>query len=552
VSAPAALDELVETLKHLPEEERERVAREAAEATGDMVWVPSPGPQSDAYFSHADILLYGGQAGGGKSQLVIGWGVNEASNGMIFRRELSQADGLERDGRTIIGNLAGYNGSDHEWTWSDGRSLKIGGMRDADSWIAHAGRERDYMAFDEAGEFLEVQVASILAWLRAEPGRRTRLILASNPPRSSDGLWLIEWFAPWLDKHHHLYPTPPGDLRWAFYANGRTIWVDGPGEHKLEGETYIAKSRTFIPASLEDNPYRNTPEYRAQLQSLPEPLRSQLLYGDFEVGLKDDANQAIPTAWVRAAMARRSPRPPQGARMCAIGVDASGGGEDPMVQAIRYDGWFDELVKTPGADIPQDRAGSYAAGVVLTERQHGALIVVDLGGGYGGPLYEHLKANNIECRGFKGAESTNRRSRAGNLAFVNKRSAAYWLFREALDPDQPGGSPIQLPRDPRLLAGLTAPRFEVTPNGIRLEAKSRRASGGTPGVKERLGFSPDEADAVVMAWFEGPRFDLSYQALDLVNSRPDNRPDVRPLGRNKRGQQPVVVMGRRYAVRHRR
>jgi hypothetical protein len=180
---------------------------------------------------------------------------------------LSQADGLERDGRAIIKDMATYNGADHEWTWPDGDTLKIGGMKEADAWVSHAGRERDYIAFDEAGEFLEQQVAAISAWLRAEPGKRTRLILASNPPRSGDGLWMIEWFAPWLDKSDPRYPTEPGRLLWAFFANGKTVWVDGPGAYVHGGEKYIAKSRTFIPASLEDNPFRNTPEYRGLLRS---------------------------------------------------------------------------------------------------------------------------------------------------------------------------------------------------------------------------------------------------------------------------------------------
>jgi hypothetical protein len=93
------------------------------------------------------------------------------------------------------------------------------------------------------------------------------------------------------------------------------------------------------------------------------------------------------------------------------------------------------------------------------------------------------------------------------LKFVNTRSAAYWQFREALDPDQPGGSPIRLPNEPRLLAGLTAPTFEVTPNGIKIEPKVKRDERGrvTGGVMAKLGFSPDEADAVVMAWFAGPK-----------------------------------------------
>lgn len=537
---PGQLDEVIAKLNSTIPKERSKAIKNAKTATARYVWMPNPGPQSDAYLSKADIVLFGGRAGCGKSQVAIGWAVNEAQTGIIFRRELSQTDGLERDGKIIIKDAAGFNGSDIEWTWPTGKTLKLGGMKTADSWMAHAGRERDFIAFDEAGEFLEVQVASIRTWLRAPPGRRTRMILASNPPRSSEGLWIIEWFAPWLDEHHVLYPTPAGQLLWAVFVsrtdgNYKTIWVDGPGEYDIDGETYTAESRTFIPATLEDNPYRNNPEYIAKLRSLPEPLRSQVLYGDFSKGLKDNANQIIPTDWVRLAFKRHTPVAPPGVPMCAIGVDCTGGGDDPMVQAIRYDGWYAPLVKTPGSEIPAAKAGSVAAGLVLANRRDQAMVVVDMGGGYGGPLYEHLKENEIECIAYKGAEGTTRRSREGKLRFTNKRSAAYWAFREALDPDQPGGSPIALDEDSRLLAGLTAVTFEVTAQGIKALPKVMRNNTGKVigGVMAILGFSPDEADAVVMAWFEGPR-ELT-NALDWLE-RQDRK--------GVRGRLPKVIMGR--------
>lgn len=539
-----ALDELLDRVRVKPEAVRQQFVEEAFRSTAHLPWIPNPGgPQTDAYFSEADEILYGGRAGGGKSHLELGWGINEARNGIIFRRELAQTDGLEAEGKKIIGRQASFNGTDHEWTWQDGKTLKLGGMKNADSWIDHAGRERDYFAFDEAGEFLEVQVASIIGgWLRSEPGRRTRVIFGSNPPRSSDGLWLIEWFAPWLDKHHRLYPTEPGKLIWCFYARGKTIWVEGPGEYDHEGETYIAKSRTFIPASLEDNPFRNNAKYRGQLMSLPEPLRSQLLYGDFEAGLEDQANQIIPTAWVRAAMNRAHDQiePPQDVPMCAIGVDASGGGKDPMVMAPRHDGWFADLVKVEGKDIPKDRPGSHCAGLVVARRRDQALITVDLGGGYGGPMYEHMKANDIDVYGFKGAEGTTKKSRDAKLKFTNKRTAAYWMVREGLDPDQPGGPKItRLPQDTRLLAGLTAATFEVTPHGIKAEPKVIRDAKGkiTGGVMGKLGFSPDESDAVVMSWFEGAR--ETTAALDWLEAKVTRRK------RGMQGQQPQVLLSSR-------
>jgi hypothetical protein len=538
------LDELLSKLDALPEEQREEVISDAVNATKDMKWMPNPGPQTDAYLSEADVMLYGGQAGGGKSHFELGWCVNNARSGIIFRRELTQTDGLEKEGKSIIGDDARFNGSDLEWTWPDGKTLKLGGMRQPDDWGAHAGRERDTFCFDEAGEFLEVQVSSIIGWLRAPPGQRCRVILASNPPRTSDGLWLIEWFAPWLDDRF-IDPAVPGELRWAAYVsrNGESemVWVDGPGEYEIDGEMYLAKSYTFIPASLHDNPYRDTPQYRAQLQSLPEPLRSQLLYGKFTAGLKDVANQCIPTEWIRAAQDRWQDKPPADVPMCAIGVDCTGGGDDPMVQAIRYDGWYAQLIKTPGNEIPAEKAGSYSAGLVLSNRRDNALVVVDMGGGYGGPIYEHLKENEIDTVGYKGALKTTRRSREGKLSFTNTRSAAYWGFREALDPGQPGGSPIAIPPDRRLLAGLAAPTYEVTPNGIKVEPKVTYNAQGkvTGGVRGKLGFSPDEADAVVMAWFEGPKEITS--ALDWIERK-----------ERKRGMRQVIQTGRQPLSARRR
>ena len=177
-----------------------------------------------------------------------------------------------------------------------------------------------------------------------------------------------------------------------------------------------------------------------------------------------------------------------------------------MVFARRYDGYYMKLVKIPGKDIPMDRAGSWCAGQVLSYRHDNAMVVIDLGGGYGSSMFEHLKSNDIDVKGYKGAESTPRRSTEGKLKFTNKRSAAYWLFREALDPGQPGGSPIALPDDSELIADLTAPTFEVTPNGIKIEPKEK--------VCERLGRSTDAGDAVVMAWFEGDR--QTTNALDWM------------------------------------
>lgn len=499
------LEEVLQALSGLPKEKKEAVIADAMAATKGMRFVPLPGPQTEAYLSEADVLLYGGQAGGGKSFLLVGLASQEHTRSIIFRRESSQTDGLVEAGRQIISDTARFNGSEAgEWNWTDGKSLKLAGMKEPGDWNKHAGRERDFMGFDEAGEFLEGQVASLMAWNRGPIGQRCRIVLASNPPRTADGAWMFEWFAPWLDPNHP-NPAKPGELRWAVMIGGKPQWQAGPEPVQIDGDEFKPLSFTFIPAALKDNPYRDTPEYRAKLNSLPEPLRSQLLKGLFQIGGEDDPWQLIPTPWVQAAMNRWEPTPPAGVPMCAIGIDVAQGGADNTVLAPRYDGWYPPLTVVPGAQTP---GGTDVAGLVISKRRDSATAVVDIGGGWGGDAYAHLKANDIDSVGFLGVKASTRRTKDGKLKFTNVRTEAYWRLREALDPDQPGGSRIQLPKDLELLAELCCPTFEVTSSGIKALPKDSKTGDS---VKKRLGRSPDKADAVVMSWFAGDKLADSYQ-----------------------------------------
>jgi hypothetical protein len=149
----------------------------------------------------------------------------------------------------------------------------------------------------------QAKVAFVLGWLRStDPAQRRRAVIASNPPIAGEGSWLIDWFAPWLDPLFEA-PARVGELRWAITRGKETIWVDGPEPMVIDGEAYTPLSRSFIAARLEDNPHLAETGYRARLQNLPEPLRSQLLNGDFLAGREDDRNQVIPSEWVRRALA---------------------------------------------------------------------------------------------------------------------------------------------------------------------------------------------------------------------------------------------------------
>ena len=253
-------------------------------------------------------------------------------------------------------------------------------------------------------------------------------------------------------------------------------------------------TRTFIPGKLEDNPYLRETGYRAQLQALPEPLRSQMLHGDFLAGRQDHEWQVIPSAWVKAAQQRWTEKPPGGTVMSAIGVDVAQGGGDDTVLAPRYGHWYAPLIQEPGIRTPNP---SDVAALVVKHRRNSAAVVVDMGGGYGGGVRERLVENDIRVHPFNGAGESGMRTKDKQLPFVNKRAEAHWRFREALDPDQSGGATIALPPDPQMAADLTAPRWKMASRGIQIESKEDLKK------PERLGRSPDRGDAVIMAWSEG-------------------------------------------------
>ena len=495
------LDDLLDRYKALPPDQQQEMREMAVAGTQDMVWVPQPGPQTDAYFSEADEVFYGGQAGGGKTDLGLGLALTSHRRTLILRRVGKESRKLMERVEGILGHTEGRNLSTAEWK-TGGRNVEFAGVEHEKDKERYKGIPHDLKFFDEIGDFTESQFRFIKTWNRsAEQGQRSRVLCAGNPPTSAEGLWVIEYWAPWLDPRHP-NPAKSGELRWFISdENGKDKEVSGPGTYEItldDGRVdhVRARSRTFIRARLSDNRYYGE-EYAAVLDALPSELRAAYRDGRFDLSLKDNPKQVIPTSWVLAAQKRwrDNPRPPEGVPMCAIGVDPAAGGDDETVLAPRYDSWFASLIREPGKKTP---LGSDVAGLVVAKRRDNALPVVDCGGGYGGGVIQTFEQNDIKYFAYIGSKATTARDKSGKLKIKNTRSQAYWQLREALDPDQPGGSSIMLPDDDtKLVADLTAPKFEVRSDGIEITTKDD--------VKAALGRSPDGGDAVVMAWFQGAK-----------------------------------------------
>lgn len=519
------LDDLLGRLNSLPSKVKDQVVKDALQVTKDLKWVPNPGPQTDAYVSLADIVLFGGEPSGGKSQLGLGLAFNCHEKTLVMRRQYTDLDALIDAAVTINGGDDGLNRSaPPRFRIGAKKRIDFGALGKPGAEYGWMGRPHDLLFFDEATQFTWEQIRFLRGWLRTTtPGQRTRTILATNPPLSADGAWVFVEFAPWLSPQHP-NPAKPGELRWYITdAHDKSIEVAGPGTYEIEGGlTREAESRTYIPSSVTDNPEIDSKDYQKRLDALPAEVR-EILLGGFRASFRDQDRQIIPTAWIRAAQERwkqSGGKPPANIPMCSMGVDASGGGTDPMIIAPRYDGWYAPLIKIEGRDIPMERIGKYSAGQVVSYRLHDAKVIIDMGGGYGGPMYEQL-ATNIGTEflvAYKGAEKSTRRTSDQKMGFVNKRTQALWQFREALDPAQEGGSPIALPDDPELVADLTAPTFDITPNGYRAESKED--------VCERLGRSTDKGDAVVMAWYDGARAMTHAQIWTKEMGRAGRTPSV--------------------------
>lgn len=521
--------QFAELERYLTEAERRELYALLDADIAERPWTPLAGPQTLAYESLADVIGFGGAAGGGKTDLACGKAITQHQVVQIFRREGTELNAIIDRLEGILGHRDGLGGKPPVWRAPGGkcRLIEFCSVPNLGDERKFQGRAKDLLVIDEAANFLESQVRFLMGWVRTtDPEQRTQTLLTFNPPTSADGRWVIQFFAPWLDPKWAGKRAMPGELRWAAVIDGKDVWVDDsrpfvlidgkrvhdfdPADYEGAKATMIVRpqSRTFIPSRITDNPYLVGTNYMATLQSLPEPLRSQMLNGDFMAGVKDDEWQVIPTRWVEAAQARWKPRSPKG-EMLQMGVDVARGGDDETVLAPRHrdeqaghDQWYDELQIVQGKDTDD---GDKVASHVLIRRRDDAPINIDVIG-VGASPYDSLRRAKAQVWGVNVAEAARRATdKSGALTFFNLRSDLWWGFRELLDPVNDTG--IALPPDPKLLAELCAPRFTLSGKSIKVESREE--------IIKRLGKSPDRATAVILASIDQPK----RAALEAAGAR---------------------------------
>lgn len=455
---------------------------ERARDTGSqLIWRPQQGPQVALMMSEADEILYGGAAGGGKTDASIGYSLTKARRALIMRRQFPQLYAINERLTNLVGR-DNFMAGDQVWTYNDPfgiqHKIELGSAPNIGDEAKQQGRPHDTLILDEAAHFEASQVDFLTGWLRDTDGSTCRLICASNPPLDGTGVWMIDRWRPWLDPN---YPNPAvsGEER-TFIRGAGDRWEEVQKGHP-DGTT-----RTFISAKLKDNKFLGD-AYRKRLMALPEHLRNALLNGDFLSGAVDRPLAVIPASSIKAAQDRWDPDGSNKYPITHIGVDPSRGG-DRTVIVLRHRHHVARPVILPKEHC---RTGGQVAARVLDLLGDNLNAVVRVDAiGIGASVLDHLAAYlpAWQLEGIVASGGAPKDAPDDRLGYANRRAYDYWQLRLRLNVET---SMLELPPDPIMYSELSTPNYTTNARGILVESKES--------IIKRIGRSPDIGDATVLA-----------------------------------------------------
>lgn len=257
---------------------------------------PQTGPQTAFLSSPADIAIYGGAAGGGKSWAILAEPLRHIAvrgfGGVIFRRTTVQVrnEGGLWDESMLLYPIAAGQPKEHVlgWSFPSSAAMSFAHLEHDKSVLNYQGAQIPYIGFDELTHFTAKQFWYMVSRNRSMCGVRPYVRATCNPDADSWVATLIEW---WIDQDTgYAIPERSGVLRWFVRVGETLIWGNTPAdlaEHKNPetGEPLPAKSLTFIAAKLTDNKLLMAadPGYMANLLALPLVERERLLGGNWKI-----------------------------------------------------------------------------------------------------------------------------------------------------------------------------------------------------------------------------------------------------------------------------
>jgi predicted phage terminase large subunit-like protein len=257
------------------------VTYDVARVSDEKIWQANKGPQERFLRSAAFEVLYGGAAGGGKSEALLVAALRythaESYRAILFRRTFVELERslIERSWGFYPQLGARYNDQKHFWRFPSGARIWFGHLEHEKNVYDHQSAEYQFIGFDEVTSFTEKQYRYLLSRARSSTGLPIRIRAASNPGGEGHE-WVQKRWAPWLDESpdYKGIKAEPGEELAYLNTEAGEIWTPRG--------TPEAKSRVFIPAKLSDNPMMG-PGYRNTLMGLDQVTREQLLNGNWMI-----------------------------------------------------------------------------------------------------------------------------------------------------------------------------------------------------------------------------------------------------------------------------
>ncbi len=319
---------------------------------------PQEGPQTQFLSTLADIAIYGGAAGGGKSFALLLEPLRHINNprfgGVIFRRTTKQIrneGGLWDEALGLYAPVgAEMKETTLECTFPSGMKVGFAHLEYEKNIYDWQGAQVPFIGFDELTHFTETQFFYLLSRNRSTSDVPGYVRATTNPDSRSWVKRLIQW---WIDEQTGLaIPERSGVVRWFIRREDKIVWADSRQELIDEyGPEVLPKSLTFISAKLEDNKIfmQKDPSYKANLDALPRVERLRLKDGNWNV--ESAAGIYFHRSWFQV--------------VDALPADA---------RSIRY--W--DRASTEVTDANASRDPDWTVGLKLLKDKHGIFYIADV------------------------------------------------------------------------------------------------------------------------------------------------------------------------------